>query len=199
MSSLVEASLRSAAVPLLSGPFLAISILLVVAGVMKLRRPAFTAGALRALHLPAGESLVRLLGLAEIVVGSGAVVTGARPWAVAVGSFYIGFGIFVLLALRSDAPIATCGCFGSPDTPPSVGHVVLNSVSAGVALLAAIRPPGPWLGLGGIDPGSMIAFLLFSSAAVYLLYGIVNVLPQQRKANREVFVRLTPSAGTVDE
>jgi len=38
-----------------------------------------------------------------------------------------------VLALRADAPISSCGCFGKIDTPPSLVHVVLD---AAVALMA---------------------------------------------------------------
>ena len=62
----METSLRSPAVPLLSGPFLAISALLAVAGATKVFGPKYTVGALRAASLPANSTLVRLLGLAEV-------------------------------------------------------------------------------------------------------------------------------------
>jgi hypothetical protein len=180
----VETSLRSAAVHLLSGPFLAISALLVVAGSMKVYRPKFTVGALRAARLPAGPALVRGLGLGELVVGIGAIVNGGPLWATAVAVFYIGFAGFVIHALRSGIPISSCGCFGSPDTPPSVGHVVLNSTATAVALAVAIAPIGPWVGLSATDAGTATAFLLFSGATVYLLYAIVDVLPQRLTTDR---------------
>ena len=195
----METWLRSGAVPLLAGPFLAISALLAAAGVMKVLRPRYTAGALRISHLPANESLVRLLGVAELAVGIGAIVTGSPYWAMGVGVSYLGFAGFVVFALRSGAPISSCGCFGSPDTPPSVGHVVLNTMAAVVAVAVAIRPVGPWVGLSGLDIGTGAAFLLFSGATVYLLYAIVNVLPQRSSTQRESTVRLSPTRGAVSE
>ena len=192
-------SLRSAAVPLLSGPFLAISALLAVAGAMKVYRPKYTVGALTAAGLPANTTLVRLLGLAEIGVGIAAIWTGASLWAVATGIFYLGFALFVIYALRSGIPIASCGCFGSPDTPPNVGHVVLDLTATAVALAVAIDPIGSWVGLPGVEPWTGVAFLLFSGATVYLLYAIVNVLPQRSNLGRESTVRLSPTRGPVSE
>ena len=195
----METSLRSAAVPLLSGPFLAISALLAVAGATKVFRPTYTVGALRAAGLPANNTLVRLLGLAEVGAGIAAIWTGASLWAAAIGIFYLGFAIFVIYALRSGIPIASCGCFGSPDTPPNVGHVVLDLTATAVALAVAIDPIGSWGGLPGVEIWTAVAFLLFSGATVYLLYAIVNVLPQRSSNGRESTVRLSPTRGPVSE
>lgn len=196
----METSLRSAAVHLISGPFLAISVLLVLAGSMKIYRPKFTVGALRAAHIPAGPTLVRGLGAVEVVVGSGAVVSGSPPWAVAVAVFYAGFAGFVVFALRSGTAISSCGCFGSPDTPPTVGHVALNSAATVVASTVALAPIGPWVGLSGTDAGTAFAFLLFSGATVYLLYAIVEVLPQRLKpVRRPATIPLSAIRRPVDE
>jgi hypothetical protein len=196
----VETSLRSAAVHLLSGPFFAVSALLVVAGSMKVYRPKFTVGALRAARLPASLSLVRGLGLGELAVGIGAIVNGSQVWATAVAVSYIGFAGFVIYALRSGIPISSCGCFGSPDTPPSVGHVVLNSAATAVALAVAMAPIGPWVGLPGSDAGTTSAFLLFSAATVYLLYAIVDVLPQRLNPDRSLpTIPLSATRRLVDE
>ncbi len=196
----METSLRSAAVHLLSGPFFAISALLVVAGSMKVYRPKFTVGALRAAHLPANSALVRALGAGEVAVGIGGIINGAALWALAVAVFYIGFAGFVVYALRSGIPISSCGCFGSPDTPPSVGHVVLNSTATVVALAVAMAPIGPWVGLSGTDAGTASAFLLFSVATVYLLYAIVDVLPRRLRLDQATTtIPLSATRRPVDE
>lgn len=195
----METWLRSAAVPLLSGPFLAISLLLAVAGIMKVYRPVYTTGALRAAGVPVGDGLVRMLGVAEVVVGVGAVITGATQWAIGVGLFYLGFTVFVLVALRSGAPIASCGCFGSPDTPPGVGHVAVDVGATLVALATTFSPPGPWVGMIGAGAATVVPFLLFSGATVFLLYAIVNVLPQSRPRSPAPVIRLSPTRGSVSE
>jgi hypothetical protein len=186
-------------VPLLSGPFLAISILLAVAGIMKAYRPEFTTGALRAVGYPANDGLVRSLGAAEVIVGIGAVVAGTSMWAAAVGVFYLGFTVFVLIALRSGAPISSCGCFGSPDTPPGVGHVILDVAATVVALATALDPPGPWVGMTGEGASTLVPFLLFTGATVYLMYAIVNILPQRPVRSRPSTIQLLPTRGAVSE
>jgi hypothetical protein len=186
-------------VPLLSGPFLAISILLAVAGVMKVYRPGFTTGALRAVGLPANDRLVRLLGVAELGVGIGAVVAGGPLSAAAVGVFYLGFTVFVMVALRSGAPISSCGCFGSPDTPPGVGHVVLDLAATVVAFVTASDPLGPWVGMSGAGLSTIVPFLLFSGATVYLMYAIVNILPQRPRRAEAPMIQLSPTRGSVSE
>lgn len=191
----METWLRSAAVPPLSGPFLAISVLLAVAGVMKLYRPRFTAGALRGVGIPANETAVRLLGAAELAVGTWAVVTGGPAGAAAVGVFYVGFAVFVVVALRSGSPISSCGCFGSDDTPPSIGHLVLDVMASLVAFWVALNPLGPWVGMTGEPLSAIVPFLLFAGATVYLLYAIVNVLPARVPRAPTPTIQLSPTRG----
>ena len=64
-----------------------------------------------------------------------------RPWScpgpspgALVAFAYAGFAVFVLVALRRGWALTSCGCFGRPDTPPTLTHVVLN---AGAAVSAA--------------------------------------------------------------
>jgi uncharacterized membrane protein YphA (DoxX/SURF4 family) len=191
----METWLQSAAVPPLSGPFLAISVLLAIAGWMKLYRPGFTAGAIRAVGIPASDVIVRVLGAAELGVGIWAAMTGARAAAATVGMFYLGFTVFVVLALRNDSPISSCGCFGSEDTPPNIGHVLLDVSAATVAFWAALSPPGPWVGMIGEPMSAIVPFLLFTGATVYLLYAIVNVLPRSIPGTPARIIPLWPTRG----
>jgi hypothetical protein len=47
---------------------------------------------------------------------------------------YLGFAAFVGLALNHGWPIASCGCFGRPDTRPTPTHLIMD----GAAVLLAI-------------------------------------------------------------
>jgi hypothetical protein len=182
-------------VPPLSGPFLAISVLLSIAGVTKIFRPAMTAGALRAAGIRANELAVRLLGVAEMVAGTWAVIAGDLLGAGAVGLFYLGFSLFVAKALRSGSPISSCGCFGSEDTPPTAGHLALDLTAAILAFWMALDPPGRWLGAPGEPLSTLVPFLLFSTATVYLLYAVVDVLPRRRPAAPVPLISLSPTRG----
>ena len=112
--------------------------LLVVAGAAKLVDPSRTAGALRVLGWPSSPRLVRVGAAGELLLGTSALVFGGPVLAVLVALSYLAFTAFVVVALRSDKPIGTCGCFGRADTEPSLTHVVVNLVLAAGALYAAL-------------------------------------------------------------
>ncbi len=125
----------------LAGPFIAAAALLVVSGAAKAFSPGDTARALRELGLPTGPTAVRALGTAEVLSGVAAVVWVGRPTAALVALWYAGFAAVVLLALRSDKPLATCGCFGGADTPPTVAHLALVTAASLTTFTLALDPP----------------------------------------------------------
>src|SRR5437870_3541035 len=122
----------------LAGPVVVVAALLVLAGALKVARPAPTAGALRAMGLPARLALVRVLGLSEIAIGLAAGITFARPLLVLLAAAYLAFATFVIAALGANTPLQSCGCFGQTDTPPSPIHVGLNLAAAATAFGAAL-------------------------------------------------------------
>lgn len=163
--------------PAHAGPVLALALLLAVAGVSKLARPAPTSGALRAAGLPHTLPAVRLLGAAEVVVGVAMVVEGGRLPTALAAAMYAGFAWFVANALRKRLPISSCGCLGAVETPPSKVHVVANLGAVAILDFAVADPIGPWGGLLG-EPLSVVApFLAFLGVTVYLLYAVIAVLP----------------------
>ena len=115
------------------------SLLLVVTGVAKLVRPGDVEKALRALGIPAFGGAGRLIGGLEVVVGLAAVIW--QPALVLQAVFYANFTIWVAVALRRDVPIASCGCLGRDDTPPTRAHVVLNVIAVITSIFAAMGEP----------------------------------------------------------
>jgi hypothetical protein len=107
-------------------PALVAAGILALAGAMKVVDPTMTAGALREMGLPSSPELVRLFALGELVLGVLAVIVGGTVVWTLVAASYIAFGMFVVAALRSGAPIGSCGCFGRADTPPHWLHVVID-------------------------------------------------------------------------
>jgi hypothetical protein len=96
--------------------------LLALAGGMKLVDPTMTVGALRHMGLPSGRRLVRLGSVAELALGTSAIVAGgAALWGL-VALSYTAFTVFVVVALATGRPIGSCGCFGRVDTPPVWWH-----------------------------------------------------------------------------
>ncbi|MFO7299816.1 MAG: DoxX family membrane protein [Actinomycetes bacterium] len=163
--------------PLHSGAATAVILLLFVAGVQKLTDPSSTAGALRQAGLPSHRTLVRMLGLAEVVIGVIFLAVGG-PWAALAGAvFYLGFAGFVGMALSRNLPISSCGCLGKTDTPPSMAHVVLNLGAAAVLVAAAIIPVQPMGGLLGQGASVVIPQVVSIAAVTYLLYGVLTALP----------------------
>lgn len=119
--------------PPITAPYLAVCALLGVAGVAKAVRPGDTANALRA-----APALVRAGAIVEIAVAVAAFAAPGPVTGALVAASYIGFAVFVVLALRRGWALSSCGCFGRPDTPPTVAHAVLNAAAAASAVWWAV-------------------------------------------------------------
>jgi hypothetical protein len=162
--------------PSWGGPLLAAAVLLILAAVPKLRHPDDATRALKSTGLPGSDLLVRVLSVAEIAIGAYALLVGDRLSAGLVAVSYVGFTGFVLLARSRDGVVSSCGCFGTPDTPPTRSHVVVTALLAGGALGAALSPVGSTLALLD-DPAKGLALVLLSAVCVGLAYLALAVLP----------------------
>lgn len=132
----------------LIGPYLAACVLLVVAGAAKAVRPGDTARAVAVVvpvRLAVVAPLVRVGAAAEGAVGITGLVRPSSWTASAVAVSYLLFAGFVTVVLTRGAPLASCGCFGTPDTPATRLHVVLNLVLAASAVAVAVGIPAGWL------------------------------------------------------
>jgi hypothetical protein len=164
-------------VPVWAGPYLAAALLLVAAGLAKVRRPADTSIALRRAGLPLPEWAVRAGAGAEVAAGCWALTSG-RAAAGLVALSYLGFAGFVALALRRGSPVSSCGCFGKPDSPPTVSHVVLNLAAAATAAWAAFHAHAGAVTLLGHQPLAGVPLVLLTGAVAYLAYLVMGVLPK---------------------
>jgi hypothetical protein len=143
----------------LIGPYLAACILLAVAGAAKAVRPMDTARAVALvapIPLTAGRGLVRAGALAEGVVGVTALVHQSPVTAGMVALSYLGFAVFVAWVLARGGPLATCGCFGRPDTPATWLHVVVTP-----SWLPALLAHEPWRGVPLVLLSVLCAWLAF--------------------------------------
>jgi hypothetical protein len=147
----------------LIGLYLVAAGLLVVAGTAKAARPDDTARALGALlpsapALPLLRRVVRVGALAEAALGTAALAFPRPATAGLVAASYVCFLGVVADARRRGGPLATCGCFGRPDTPATALHLFIDLVLAtAAATVAAGAPSGgtlvtqlaqqPWAGL----------------------------------------------------
>jgi hypothetical protein len=162
----------------LAGPFAIAAALLALGGAAKAAQPSDTAHALGMLGLPGSRLFVRAGGVAELVIGVGALVYGLRIFAVLVAVSYTAFAGFVALALRRGAPISSCGCFGKADTPPSRLHMVVNVAAALVAAGLAIDPVGGITDVVADQPLLGVPFLLLVAVGVYLTFIVLTLLPR---------------------
>ena len=112
------------------------ALLLAVAGVMKLLVPQSAASLFKSLRLRGGVWLARPAGSAEVIVGAGALVTGAWLFTAAVALTYLVFAFVVWRGLV--VGIESCGCFGDLSAPPSWIHLAGNVALAAVSIAAAV-------------------------------------------------------------
>lgn len=162
--------------------------LLVVAGALKLVRPADTARALAA-SLPAippgvWRPLVRGLAFTEAAVGAVALAAPGRVVAAAMAASYLGFAVWVLWARARGGSLSTCGCFGTPDTPPTITHAAVNIVvAAGAVAVAVASPTGSITDLLGgqyLDGVPLAAASILAAWSAYLVMGPLARLGAQR-------------------
>jgi hypothetical protein len=151
--------------PPITAPYLAAVTLLGGAGAVKAVRPWDTANALRT-H----PSLVRVGAVAETAVAVAAVVAPGPVTGSLVAVCYLAFAGFIGLALRRGWVIASCGCFGRPDTPPTVTHLVLNLAAAGSAVWWAVAAPGRLSRAFAHQSWDGFPLLLVTAVAAYLAY-----------------------------
>ncbi len=172
----------------LAGPFIVAAALLGAGGALKVARPATTAGALRQMGLPASETAVRTGAAVELAIATAAAVDGSRPFAALVALSYLAFAAFVLVALRRDVPLSSCGCFGVEDTPPTAVHLALDLAAAATAGAVALglAHGGGLAQIADMDPSFPLraAFLVSTAAATWFAYVALTHLPRLMKAVR---------------
>ena len=161
-----------------SGPLLAGAGLLVAAGVAKAWRPEGTARALEDAGLPIRTGWVRAAALAEALIGVAAAAIGGWLPASAVAASYGAFAAFVAVARRRGWVLSSCGCFGEPDSPPTILHVVVDLGLAGAALAAALAGGPAPLVLAARRPGWGIAMVALAAVVGGMCYLALSALPR---------------------
>jgi hypothetical protein len=171
--------------------------LLVAAGAAKALRPADTARAIVLLvpdwvplsgSLRLTRSAVRVGALAEAALGVVALFFPRSLTAALVAASYALFVCVVAYAHNRGGALATCGCFGRPDTPATRLHIAVNVVLFATAALVAWHPPDtsslfvlldhqPWLG----HP-----LLFVSGVGVWMTYLALSPLAALEAARRLV-------------
>ena len=132
----------------LIGPYLIGCVLLVGAGASKAVRPDDTARALlplvpirlrRVIAFRTLRAALRLLAGGEVAVGALGLLVPRPLTAALVGVSYIAFAGVIAYARSHGGALASCGCFGTPDTPATYLHVGLDLVIGGAAVAVALE------------------------------------------------------------
>ncbi len=176
----------------LIGPYLAACVLLVAAGAAKVLRPDDTARALAdtvplPVTLPMIRHAVRGGALAEVVLGAIALLRPGATTAGLVAVSYLVFALYVAAVSIRGGPLASCGCFGTPDTPAMPIHVVADLFLAGsAALVAATVGPTTLPGLLAGQPWHGIPLVLLSLLCAWLLVLTLASLARVEGARRRL-------------
>ncbi len=160
-----------------TGPILSLALLLAVAGVVKLGRPASAAAALRAAKLPAPELGVRALGGAEVALAVVVIVWGGPVAAAVLALTYLGFALFSQRLRSVQGRSASCGCFGASSAPVTGVHVGVNLVAAVLGAAGAAWAPA---GLAAVvaAPGEGALLLAVAGTLAWGWFALLVLLPE---------------------
>ncbi len=172
----------------LIGPYLIACTLLVVAGVAKAARPGDTSRALTGL-VPVSQArmatVVRVGAVLEAALGAVALVAPRPATALAVAVSYGSFAVVVGYLRHRGGALASCGCFGTPDTPATALHVVINTglaVAAGAVALS--RPSGTIVSVLAAQPLHGLPLAAASALGAWLCFLAVTALAELQAVRR---------------
>jgi Methylamine utilisation protein MauE len=160
----------------------------VVAGAAKTVRPGDTSRAVAAavrLRPSLVQPIVRSVAAVEMLVGIAGIVRPSPLTASLIAGSYLGFAAFVGVTSARGGPLASCGCFGTPDTPATRTHVVVDLVLAASAAAVASTVPAEWLPrLLARETWSGIPLVLLSLLCAWLAFLAMTRLAELGAARR---------------
>jgi hypothetical protein len=174
----------------LIGLYLVACGLLIAAGVAKAIRPSDTARALAGLlsapiPMPRMRTVVRIGSIAEAALGSVALLVPHAASAWLVGLSYATFAVIVYFARSKGGAIASCGCFGTPDTPATMLHVIVNAgLAISAAAVAVAAPTGTIVSILSPQPLYGLPLVAASALCGWLMYVAFSVLARLQAARR---------------
>jgi uncharacterized membrane protein YphA (DoxX/SURF4 family) len=170
-------------------------LLLVLTGFQKLVAPGPAARALRSVGLPMPESMVRLGGAAELIVGAGALATGRSAFTALAALCYAVFAAFIAVAMatarRRPEQVSSCGCFtglnsernGVVETPPTRAHLVFDVAAAAVCLVATRWPSAGVLAAVRQRPLAGVTLVALAALGCWLSAVLLTLAPQTAAAS----------------
>jgi len=175
--------------------FHALSVLLALAGLAKIRRPDSILDSLRILRLPAHRTVAIAVGILETVIGVGGVAVGSRPAVAAVVGAYLALTMAAILLVRADA-VADCGCFGAARSPMNRTHVMVDVAFTVGAAVSLFEAPGSLLSAVSSQAWSGVPYLLLVAALAVSGFLLFTALPALHGAAARLQV---PAVGAFHE
>jgi hypothetical protein len=129
------------------------------------------------------RTTIRIAATLEAGLGVVAVAVPRSVWAGLVAASYVAFAGVVAYARSRGGALASCGCFGTPDTPATLVHVVVD-----LALAIAAPTEGTILTALGHQPFDGVPLLVISAVGVWLSYLTLSMLAALEAARRTVGV-----------
>jgi hypothetical protein len=155
----------------------AAAVLLIVAGLAKIRTPA-PAAAMIVLLRPAMGPLrrasraVRCAGVVEVGVGLAALAVGSRLALALLTACYLALTV-VAVRLATGEQRAPCGCFGAADGTVGRVHVLFDVVCLAVCGVGMVRPPGPVTALFG--DGVLVGMTVVAQTVLLAALGYLSI------------------------
>jgi hypothetical protein len=143
----------------LTVPHAAAALVLMVAGLAKLRSPRAAA---RAVHVT--PLVIRGFATFEVALGAWALVSGVRPVSVVMVLVYAGFALTTWRLARTNT---ACGCFGEQEDPASPIQSVVSVALALVCLVSALAAPHALGWILGRSAASATVLVLGTAGVVY--------------------------------
>jgi hypothetical protein len=154
----------------LAGPYAVAALLLGVAGIAKVVRPAPARRALINLGLPVPISVIRAGAGAEACLAGAALATGNRVVAAGVAASFLAFTAFVAVAIVRPTTVGDCGCFGGAESPPTFLHLTINAAFTLVAVLASATGVRSLFTEVRLRPGLGVPLVALVSLATWFAY-----------------------------
>ena len=81
--------------------------------------------------------------------------------------------------------MASCGCFGTPDTPATMLHVLVDlGLAAAAGCVAAAQPSGSMVSILAAQPLDGVPLVAVSALAAWLTYLVISALAGLQAARR---------------
>lgn len=167
----------------------AAALLLIGSGLAKMRSPQHSLATVGVVlrHNVSGRSvriaLVRALAGAEMAAGAGFLAVGGRVPAIAMALLFAMFAGIAATLLAAPGRVS-CGCFGRPDAPVGVTHVIVNVLSCAAAVTCAVRPVGPLAGF--MTSSALVTIVGLTQVVLLAALGFLSMtaLPAMTAAGR---------------